>query len=74
MIKLLLNPITWAISCLIAIGPAVFGLVHHYSLTRLWFQWKQLSEFKLHHEHLIVGCFVVSLGLGIGIMIRGLGK
>lgn len=46
-----------------AFASGIFGLVHHYGLTGLWFQWWQLLELRLHHEQLIIGCFAVGVAL-----------
>jgi hypothetical protein len=37
----------------------IFGLVHHYAITGLWFQWSQFW----HHEPLVAIAFCVGVAL-----------
>lgn len=51
---------------LIYFAIAGLGLLDHYRLTGLWFQWEQLFDGKLHHET-IISPFVIS-GVIVGLM------
>lgn len=51
---------------LICFALAGLGLLHHYQVTSLLFQWEQLLDGKWHHETLVAGMFI----LGVLLVLR----
>lgn len=57
----------WLYLSVLALMAAILGLVHHYFVTGgIWWQW---TDFW-HHEPLIAMCFVCSLSLIAGYLLR----
>ena len=50
-------------SIFILVGLA--GIVHQKIIGGGWFNWSQVLELKLHHEHLILLCFIIAFLIAV---------